>query len=82
VSLVRLVMRDGLRLAVFGVALGVLGGLAATRWLRTLLYDVSPTDPVIFVSLALGLLGVAALSCYTPARRAARADPLSALRGG
>jgi predicted permease len=82
VSLVRLVMRDGLRLAVLGVGLGVLGGLAATRWLRTLLYDVSPTDPVIFVSLAIGLLGVAVLSCYTPARRAARADPLSALRGG
>jgi ABC-type lipoprotein release transport system permease subunit len=45
-----------------------------------LLYHVSPTDPIVFVSLALGLLMVAVLSCYRPARRAAAADPMLALR--
>ena len=79
-SLVRLVLSEGFALAVIGVALGLVGALGATRWLRTLLYEVSPTDPVVFATLAIGLLGVAVASCYAPARRAAKADPLVALR--
>jgi ABC-type antimicrobial peptide transport system permease subunit len=67
-------------LAATGVALGVGGALIATRWLTSLLYEVSPTDPSVFATLAIGLLVVAVASCYRPARRAARADPLTALR--
>jgi ABC-type lipoprotein release transport system permease subunit len=54
--------------------------LLATRWLAALLYEVSPTDPIVFTTLAVVLLVVAVASCYRPARRAARADPLIALR--
>ena len=79
-TLVRLVMIEGLALAAMGVAFGLVGGLGAARWLRTLLYEVSPTDPVVFATLAVGLLAVALASCYAPARRAAKADPLVALR--
>jgi ABC-type antimicrobial peptide transport system permease subunit len=77
---VRLVLREGLLLGVVGVAVGVAGALVATRWLAALLYQVSPTDPIVFVSLAAGLLVVAVASCYRPARRAAAADPMLALR--
>ena len=79
-ALVRLVLRDGARLAAFGVILGVAGALVATRWLASLLYEVSPTDPTVFVTLSLALGAIAMVACYLPARRAARADPLAALR--
>ena len=75
-----LVLREGFLLAASGVALGVAGALVATRWLTSLLYEVSPTDPTVFTTLAIGLLVVAMASCYRPARRAAQADPLTALR--
>jgi ABC-type lipoprotein release transport system permease subunit len=58
----------------------VAGALLGTRWVRTLLYEVSPTDPVVYASLAALLLAVAFASCYLPARRAAKSDPLVALR--
>ncbi|MDB4877927.1 MAG: permease [Gemmatimonadetes bacterium] len=79
-TLVQLVLGEGLVLAVTGVGLGVGGALLATRWLRAILFDVSTTDPVVYTTLAVGLLTVAAASCYLPARRAARSDPLLALR--
>jgi len=77
---VRLVLREGLVLACVGVAIGVAGALFATRWIASLLYHVSPTDPVVFTGLAIGLAGVAVTSCYRPARRAATSDPMLALR--
>jgi ABC-type antimicrobial peptide transport system permease subunit len=77
---VRLVLREGLVLGVAGVLLGVGGALVATRWLGSLLYRVSPTDPLVFAGLAIGLLVVAVASSYRPARRAATADPMLALR--
>ena len=77
---IRLVLREGLVLAIAGVTIGAVGALFATRWLESLLYEVSPTDPAIFTGLSLALLLAAVLSCYRPARRAASADPLSALR--
>ena len=77
---VRLVLREGLVLGIAGVLLGVAGALVATRWLGSLLYRVSPTDPLVFAGLAIGLLVVAVASSYRPARRAATADPMLALR--
>ena len=79
-ALVRLVLREGATIAAAGIALGVAGALVATRWIAALLYDVSPTDPVVFASLSLALGAIAIASCYIPARRAARNDPLIALR--
>ena len=58
----------------------MLGALGATRWIQSLLYDVSATDPVVFVTLPLFLAAIAVASCYVPARRAAKGDPLAVLR--
>jgi predicted permease len=78
-SIVGMVVGRALRLGGVGVALGVAGGLALTRLLRSMLYEVSATDPAVFVSVSLFLLGVVALAGYFPARRAARVDPTIAL---
>ena len=78
--LVRLVLGQGLGLAGVGVAVGVVAALAATRLLSSLLFGVSPTDPATFAAIALLLLAVAAAASLVPARRAARADPMAALR--
>ena len=75
-----LVIGQGLRLAAIGVALGLVVAVAATRLVQGLLFNTSATDPVIYASLALLLLTMAAVACYVPARRAMRVDPMSALR--
>ncbi len=74
-----LVMGQGARLIALGLLLGVVGGLAATRVMAGLLYDVSATDPVIFLVVSLVLLHIALLAVWIPARRALRADPVEAL---
>jgi ABC-type antimicrobial peptide transport system permease subunit len=79
-AVMRLVMWEGTALAIAGIVIGVGGAMFATRWLGSLLYDVSARDPLVFVSLPLVLLAVAAASCYVPARRAAKSDPLVAIR--
>jgi len=79
-ALVRLVLREGAVVAVVGVSLGVVGAFVATRWMASLLYDVSPTDPLMFTALSITLGAIAVGSCYLPARRAAKSDPLEALR--
>jgi predicted permease len=79
-DVLRAVLRQGVTLAVIGLVLGLAGALAATRILRSRLYDISPTDPLTFVCVGALLVGVALLACYLPARRAARIDPMVALR--
>ncbi|MFN0120930.1 MAG: ABC transporter permease [Blastocatellia bacterium] len=78
--LLALVVKQGARLALLGTALGLAGALVLTRWLKTLLFGVSVTDPATFVLIALLLLAVALLACWIPARRATKVDPLVALR--
>ena len=79
-ALLRLVVGQGMWLAGLGVALGVVAALAGARVLRALLFGVGPSDPVSF-GIAIAVLGAAAfLACYGPARRAARIDPMTALR--
>jgi putative ABC transport system permease protein len=78
--LIRLVVGEGLVLVGAGVLLGWLGAALATRLVRSFLYRVSPTDPAIFALIALLLTLVMLIATYVPARRAARSDPLAALR--
>jgi putative ABC transport system permease protein len=80
-DLLRLVLGEGVRLAAAGVALGLVGALALTRAVSSLLYRVDPRDPWTFAALAAALTVVALVACYLPARRAARVDPICALRG-
>ncbi|MCI0489536.1 MAG: ABC transporter permease [Blastocatellia bacterium] len=75
-----LVIRQGLMLTSFGVALGLASAFALTRFLESALYEVSATDPVTLVVISLLLASVAIVACYIPARRAARVDPMVALR--
>jgi predicted permease len=75
-----LVLKEALRLTAVGVGLGLIGAFAATRVLRSLLFEVKPTDPATFICLSLLLTLVALLASYIPARRATRVDPLVALR--
>jgi predicted permease len=76
----RMVLAQGLRLAFTGVVIGLASSFVLTRLIASLLYGVSPTDPVTFSVVVLLLLVVAALASYLPARRAARLDPIQALR--
>jgi putative ABC transport system permease protein len=76
----RLVLKQGLTLGVMGVALGLAGAAASTRLLESWLYGVKPLDAPTFVWSAAGMLAIAALASYLPARRAARVDPLVSLR--
>lgn len=76
----QLIVGRGAKLAVAGVAIGIIGSLALARLLASLLFEVRASDPVTFAAVALLLMGVALLACYFPARRAMRADPMIALR--
>jgi putative ABC transport system permease protein len=79
-DVVRMIIGQGMKLTLLGVTLGLAGALAVTRLLTTLLFGVSTTDPVTFGVIAVLLTSIAFLACYIPARRAARVDPLVALR--
>jgi ABC-type antimicrobial peptide transport system permease subunit len=76
----RLVLSQSLGLALIGVTAGIVAALVTTRVLSALLYGVAPTDPVTLVVVPVVLLGVALIASYLPARRAARTDPVMALR--
>jgi predicted permease len=75
-----LILRQGLTTTLAGVAFGVAGSLAAARAIQSLLFGVTPTDPLTFIAVAGSLVVVAGLACYLPARRATKVDPMTALR--
>ena len=77
---VRLVVGQGARLAIAGLAIGILGALALTRLMASLLYGVTPTDPGTFAAVVILMAAAVLLACYVPARRAMRVDPIVALR--
>jgi putative ABC transport system permease protein len=80
VDVLKLVVRQGMFLVVIGLVLGILGAIALTRVMSSVLYEITPKDPVTFVVVALFLPVVALVACYIPARRATKVDPLVALR--
>jgi putative ABC transport system permease protein len=75
-----MVLAQGLRMALTGVVVGLVGSFALTRFMRSLLFEVSPTDPATFAGVSLALVVVALGASYIPARRATRIDPMAALR--
>ena len=79
-DVLKLVLRRAMLLAVVGVAIGIAGAFAVTRYMRTLLFGVAPVDVMTFLGVAVVLIAVVFIACLVPARRAAKIDPLQALR--
>jgi len=79
-AVLAVVLWNGLKLAAAGIVLGLIGAMMLTRLLRSLLFAVGPADPLTFTAVPLVLVSVALLACWLPARRAARIDPMVALR--
>ncbi|MBX9599546.1 MAG: ABC transporter permease [Bryobacteraceae bacterium] len=75
-----MILKNGLRLAVIGLALGLLGGWAASQWLESMLFSVTRYDPLTYLAVIVSILAITWLACWIPARRASRVDPLIALR--
>ena len=79
-DVLRLVVRQGMIMALIGLGFGLIGAFSLSRVMRSMLHGVSPTDPLTFTGVSIVLLGVALLACLIPARRATRVDPIVALR--
>jgi ABC-type antimicrobial peptide transport system permease subunit len=75
-----MVLSEGIRMTLVGVVVGLLAALALTRFMASLLFGVRPTDPLTLTGVALLLTAFALLACFVPARRAAKVDPIVALR--
>jgi putative ABC transport system permease protein len=79
-NIMTLVLKQGMKLAALGVLLGLIGAVSVTRWLASLLYGVSATDPLTFAVIVLLPMIVALVACWIPARRATKVDPMVALK--
>jgi ABC-type antimicrobial peptide transport system permease subunit len=79
-SILRLVLRKGLMWTLIGIGIGIAAAFALTRFMSSLLFEVSASDPLTFAIVPFVLIVVALLACYIPARRATKVDPLVALR--
>jgi ABC-type lipoprotein release transport system permease subunit len=79
-DVLRMILGQGMRVSALGIVIGLAIALGLTRWLRSLLFEVSATDPITFVLVAMMVSLVALIACYLPARRATRVDPLVALK--
>jgi len=79
-NILNMAIGEGMQLVAIGLAIGLIFAGALTRFVRSMLFDVSPFDPATFVVISATLAAVAFLACYLPARRATRVDPLIALR--
>ena len=79
-DVVKLIIGQGMTLALIGVTIGLIASLALTRTMKILLFGISATDPMTFAAIALLLTFVALLACFVPARRATTIDPLTTLR--
>jgi len=79
-DVLKLIVTNGMSLALIGMAIGLAGSFALTRLLANLLFHVTPTDLFTFAAVSITLILVALLACYVPARRATKVDPLVALR--
>jgi putative ABC transport system permease protein len=79
-DVLKLILKSGMLLVAIGLTIGLAGALALTRLMATLLFEISPTDPITFAAVALSVIVAALLACYIPARRATKVDPLIALR--
>ncbi len=79
-DVLRLVVGQGMKVAFIGIGIGLIAAIGLTRVMRTLLFGVSATDPLTFTIISLVLAGVALGACFIPARRAAKVDPMVALR--
>jgi putative ABC transport system permease protein len=81
VDVLRMILRDGMRLVIAGIGIGMALALGATRVMASFLFGVSPLDPLVFALIPLALGAATLVASYLPARRAAATDPLEALRG-
>ena len=79
-DVLRLVISGGLKLVLIGMVIGLAAGFALTRWLSTLLFGVSPANPLVYLAVAAGMIAIALVACYLPARSAMKVDPMQALR--
>jgi putative ABC transport system permease protein len=79
-DVLRMIVGDGMRIALIGVGIGVVAALGLTRLITKIIFGVGANDPLTFIGVAVLLSGVALVACYVPARRAMRVDPIIALR--
>jgi ABC-type antimicrobial peptide transport system permease subunit len=80
VDVLCMVLRDGARMTLVGVVVGVVGAMGLTRLMASMLFGVKPMDPLTFIAVTSLLCAIAMLACYVPARRAMKVDPMEALR--
>ena len=79
-NVILMIIKNGAALALVGIGIGTIGALLLSRYLRSMLFEITTTDPVTYGTVVVLLIAVSLLACYLPAHRAARTDPMEALR--